>query len=93
MVYRSTGIDEAAEAAIAAAQKKKSVPIHSLSGAVEHALAHIEEAAIHDMPADQQRWFAIKIFERDEKALEQLGLSQDIINHITLPLRLILPAL
>ncbi|MBQ3499739.1 MAG: ferrous iron transport protein B [Clostridia bacterium] len=79
---KGTGIDEAAEAAIAAAQKKKSVPTHSFSGAVEHALAHIEEAAIHDMPADQQRWFAVKIFERDEKALEQLGLSQEIISHI-----------
>lgn len=79
---KGTGIEEAAEAAIAAAQKKKTLPTHSFSGAVEHALAHIEEAAIHDMPANQQRWYAIKIFERDEKALEQLGLSQDIINHI-----------
>ncbi len=79
---KGTGIDEAAEAAVAAAQKKKSVPTHSFSGAVEHALAHIEEAAIHDMPADQQRWYAIKIFERDEKALEQLGLSKEIISHI-----------
>ncbi len=79
---KGTGIDEAAEAAIAAAQKKKTVPTHSFSGAVEHALAHIEEAAIHDMPANQQRWYAIKIFERDEKALEQLGLSQNVISHI-----------
>ena len=79
---KSTGIEEAAEAAIAAAQKKKTVPTHSFSGAVEHALAHIEEAAIHDMPANQQRWYAIKIFERDEKALEQLGLSQTVISHI-----------
>ncbi len=79
---KGTGIDEAAEAAVAAAQKKKSVPTHSFSGAVEHALAHIEEAAIHDMPADQQRWYAIKIFERDEKALEQLALPPEIVNHI-----------
>ena len=79
---KGTGIEEAAEAAIAAAQKKKSVPTHSFSGAVEHALAHIEEAAIHDMPADQQRWFAVKIFERDKKALEQLGLSEQTISHI-----------
>ncbi len=79
---KGTGIEEAAEAAIAAAQKKKTLPTHSFSGAVEHALAHIEEAAIHDMPANQQRWYAIKIFERDEKALEQLGLSQETIGHI-----------
>ncbi len=79
---KGTGIDEAAEVAIAAAQKKKTVPTHSFSGAVEHALAHIEEAAIHDMPANQQRWYAIKIFERDEKALEQLGLSKETIGHI-----------
>ncbi len=79
---KNTGIDEAAEAAIAAARQKTKLPTHSFSGAVEHALAHIEEAAIHDMPASQQRWYAVKIFERDEKALEQLGLSQQVIAHI-----------
>ena len=79
---KGLGVDAAAEAAVAAAQKKKGVPTHSFSGAVEHALAHIEEAAIHDMPANQQRWYAIKIFERDEKALEQLGLTQQVIDHI-----------
>lgn len=79
---KNVGIEEAAEAAIAAAQLKKRVPKHSYSGAVEHALAHIEEAAIHNMPAEQQRWYAIKIFERDEKALEQLQLSEKVLSHI-----------
>ena len=79
---KNLGIEEAAEAAIAAAQLKKRVPKHSYSGAVEHALAHIEEAAIHNMPAEQQRWYAIKIFERDEKALEQLQLSEKVLSHI-----------
>ncbi len=79
---KNTGIEEAAEAAIAAAQLKKKVPSHSFSGAVEHALAHIEEAAIHNMPAEQQRWYAIKIFERDEKALAQLQLPAKTLSHI-----------
>ena len=79
---KGTGIMEAAEAAIQAAQGGKTVPQHSFSGVVEHALAHIEEAAVHNMPAEQQRWYAIKIFERDEKVLEQLKLSQSVLDHI-----------
>ncbi len=77
-----TGILEAAEEAIQAAKETKTVPQHSFSGEVEHALAHIEEAAIHDMPEEQQRWYAIKIFERDEKILEKLKLSKEKIEHI-----------
>ncbi|MBR6619579.1 MAG: ferrous iron transport protein B [Clostridia bacterium] len=79
---KNAGIDEAAEAAIAAAQIKKKVPTHSYSGEVEHVLAHIEEAAIHNMPAEKQRWYAIKIFERDQKALEELQLSEQVLSHI-----------
>ena len=79
---KNEGIMEAAEAAIKAAQGKKSVPMHTFSGAVEHALAHIEEAAIHDLPKEQQRWYAIKIFERDEKALEQLNIPEKTLAHI-----------
>lgn len=79
---KGTGIMEAAKAAIEAAESGKPVPMHSFSGAVEHAIAHIEEAAVHDMPEEQQRWYAVKIFERDDKVLEKLNISQDTLNHI-----------
>ena len=79
---KGTGITEAAEAAIAAAAGTKTVPQHSFSGCVEHAIAHIEEAALHDLPEEQQRWYAIKIFERDEKVLSGLSLSEEVKAHI-----------
>lgn len=79
---KGTGIMEAAEEAIRASQSTKTVPQHRFSGAVEHAIAHIEEAAVHGMPAEQQRWYAIKIFERDEKVLEQLQLDPAVLGHI-----------
>ena len=79
---KGTGIMEAAEAAIEAAQKGKTVPMHTFSGTVEHALAHIEEATVHNLPEEQQRWYAIKIFERDDKVLEQLKLDKEILAHI-----------
>lgn len=79
---KGDGIFEAAEAAIEAAQGKITVPMHTFSGAVEHALAHIEEAAVHDLPLERQRWYAIKIFERDEKALEQLKIPENTMAHI-----------
>lgn len=79
---KGNGVMEAAEAAIDAAKNAKTVPMHTFSGPVEHAIAHIEEAAVHDMPAEQQRWYAIKIFERDDKVLEQLKLSESTLNHI-----------
>ena len=79
---KGTGITEAAEAAIDAAKNGKTIPMHTFSGAVEHAIAHIEEAAIHSMPEEQQRWYAIKIFERDSKVLEQLNINQVVLDHI-----------
>ena len=79
---KGTGVMEAAEEAVKAAAGTKTVPQHSFSGVVEHALAHIEEAAVHGLPAEQQRWYAIKIFERDEKVLEQLKLDQAVLDHI-----------
>ncbi|MBR2499912.1 MAG: ferrous iron transport protein B [Clostridia bacterium] len=79
---KGDGIKEAAEAAIFAASEKNTVSFHGFSGVVEHAIAHIEEAAVHNMPEEQQRWYAIKIFERDEKALEKLALSDETISHI-----------
>ena len=79
---KGDGIAQAAEKAIEAAKNGKTVPMHTFNGAVEHALAHIEEAAVHDMPAEQQRWYAIKIFERDEKVLADLGLNAEVLSHI-----------
>lgn len=79
---KGTGIQEAAQAAVQAVQNGKPVPAHTFSGTVEHALAHIEEAAVHHLPAEQQRWYAIKIFERDQKVLEQLRLSEDVLAHL-----------
>ncbi|MBQ3416792.1 MAG: ferrous iron transporter B [Ruminococcus sp.] len=79
---KGKGIAEAAEAAIKAAEEKKPVPKHPFEGAVEHAIAHIEEACVHDLPEEQQRWYAVKIFERDEKVIEKLGLSEATLAHI-----------
>ena len=79
---KGTGVMEAAEAAIRAAKSTKTVPQHTFSGPVEHALAHIEEAALHDLPEEQQRWFAIKVFERDDKVLEQLNIPSETMAHI-----------
>ena len=79
---KGTGVMEAAEAAIDAAKNAKTVPQHTFSGPVEHAIAHIEEAVVHDLPEEQQRWYAIKVFERDDKVLEQLKLSGSTLQHI-----------
>ncbi|MDO4804559.1 MAG: ferrous iron transporter B [Lachnospiraceae bacterium] len=79
---KGDGIMEAAEAAVQAARNGKTVPLHTFSGPVEHAIAHIEEAVVHDLPEEQQRWYAIKIFERDDKVLEQLNIPADKMAHI-----------
>ena len=83
---KGTGVTEAAEAAIAAATTGKTVPMHTFSGPVEHTLAHIEEHALADLPEEQQRWYAVKLFERDSKAMEQLNLpanvAADVEQHI-----------
>ena len=79
---KGTGIAQAAQTAIDAAKGGKTIPQHSFCGAVEHALAHIEEAVIHDLPEEQQRWYAIKIFERDEKVLEKLNIPAKTLSHI-----------
>ena len=87
---KGEGIQEAADAAVAVAKegrKGKSHISHIFSGAVEHAIAHIEEAAVHNMPEEQQRWYAVKIFERDEKVLEQLKLDKKILEHIEFDIR------
>ncbi len=79
---KGDGIMQAADAAIDAAKNTKTLPMNIFTGVVEHTLAHIEEAAVHNMPQEQQRWYAIKIFERDDKVLAQLNLSDDIKKHI-----------
>ena len=79
---KGDGVMDAAEAAIRAAKGTKTVPMHTFSGPVEHAIAHIEEAAVHNMPEEQQRWYAIKIFERDDKVLAKLSIPTETMNHI-----------
>ena len=79
---KGDGVMEAAEAAVKAAEGAKTVPMHTFSGPVEHAIAHIEEAAVHNMPEEQQRWYAIKIFERDDKVLEKLTIPAETMQHI-----------
>ncbi len=79
---KGTGIMEAAETAIDAAKNSQTVPMHTFSGTVEHALAHIEEAAVHSLPEEQQRWYAVKLFERDDKVLEQIKLDKSVLEHI-----------
>lgn len=79
---KGTGVDAAAQAAIDAAKGGKKVPAHTFSGPVEHALAHIEEAVVHNLPEDMQRWYAIKVFERDKKVLEQLKIDASTLAHV-----------
>ena len=79
---KGTGVMEAAEAAIDAAKNGKTVPMHTFSGCVEHAIAHIEEAAVHNLPEEQQRWYAVKIFERDDKVLAGLQIDKQTMSHI-----------
>ncbi len=79
---KGDGVMDAAEAAIDAARNGRTVPMHTFSGPVEHAIAHIEEAAVHGLPEEQQRWYAIKIFERDDKVLKKLELKPDTMSHI-----------
>ncbi|MBQ1521399.1 MAG: ferrous iron transport protein B, partial [Erysipelotrichaceae bacterium] len=79
---KGTNVQQAAEAAVKAAKETKTVPMHTFSGPVEHALAHIEEITVHNLPEEQQRWYAIKLFERDEKVRAQLNLKAETIKHI-----------
>ena len=79
---KGTGVQEAAEAAIKAAKNTKTIPQHTFSGPVEHAIAHIEEAVVHNKPEEQQRWYAIKIFERDDKVLEKMNIPESTLKHV-----------
>ncbi len=79
---KGDGVMEAAAAAVESAKNGRTVPMHTFSGAVEHVIAHIEEAAVHNLPEERQRWYAIKLFERDEKVIEQLKLDKATVDHI-----------
>jgi len=80
---KNTGVTDAAAAAVLAAQsRERTMPQHHFSGSVEHAIAHIEEAVLHKFPEDRQRWYAIKLFERDEKIIKKLNISTEMIAHI-----------
>ena len=76
------GIMDAASAAVDAASGEKTIPQHGFSGPVEHVLAHIEEAVLHGLPEAQQRWYAVKLFERDEKIIAKLNLTTLQTDHI-----------
>ena len=84
---KGDGISEAIEEAVKVAQKGKPTHLHIFSGATEHALAHIEEATVHSMPEEQQRWYAVKIFERDEKVLEEIKISEQVRKHIEIDIK------
>ncbi|MCR5725151.1 MAG: ferrous iron transport protein B [Treponema sp.] len=79
---KGDGVMEAAEEAIKAASNTKTVPQHTFAGPVEHAIAHIEEAVVHNLPEEQQRWYAIKVFERDDKVLASLNIEKSTLEHI-----------
>ena len=79
---KGTGIMDAANATVAACTSTKTVPQHTFAGPVEHALAHIEEAVVHNMPEEQQRWYAVKVFERDDKVLAQLNIPKAVLDHV-----------
>ena len=80
---KGDGVMEAAQRAVQLARSgKKTIPQHRFAGSIEHALAHIEEVVLHDMPEERQRWFAVKIFERDERIIEKLNIPKDKLAHI-----------
>ena len=80
---RGEGIDQLAQRAVAIARgKKKNQPAHRFDGCVEHALTHIEEAIAGRVDESMERWYAVKLFERDEKVRESLNLDPALIRHI-----------
>ena len=86
---KGNGCIEAAKAAVELAKNGKPMLYrHRFNSSVEHTLAHIEEAAIHSLPEEKQRWYSVKIFERDSKSIEQLKqvegieISKEILAHI-----------
>ncbi|MGN0461844.1 MAG: ferrous iron transporter B [Ruminococcus sp.] len=86
---KGKGISEVVETAVSVAKKTPCEPLHTFSGLVEHTLAHIEEAALHHMPEEKQRWYAIKLFEGDEKVLKQINLPDEVLRHIKQDIKLV----
>ena len=79
---KGSGVMEAAGMAAGAAGRRASAPPHRFTDGVERALDRIEELALHHLPEDRRRWYAIKVFERDEKVRAQLALDREIIDCI-----------
>ncbi|MBQ9736488.1 MAG: ferrous iron transport protein B [Clostridia bacterium] len=79
---KGTGIEEAASVAIEEAKRGRLLPGHIFSGEIEHVLAHIEEAVLHELPEEEQRFYAIKLFERDSRVIEKLALPKERLAHI-----------
>ena len=79
---KKRGIDDLIKKALEEAAQGEKAPAHTFTGPVEHALAHIEEARLHDLPEAKQRWYAIKIFERDKKAMRDLHIDSATMAHI-----------
>ena len=90
---KGAGIVEAAEAVVDAAKNGKAVAMHTFSDTVEHALTHIEKTIVHNLPEEQQRWYAIKIFERDEKVLGQIKLDKAVLDRIEADIKAVEDAL
>lgn len=84
---KNDGIERAADVAVEKAKEGEPVPPVLFSGAVEHALAHIEEATVHHMPEDQQRWYSVKIFERDKRVIEKLSIDPAVREHIEVDIK------
>ena len=80
---KGEGTEAAAKAAVAAAKAAKTGELpHVFTGSVEHAIAHIEESIQGKVDDRFLRWYAVKLFERDEKVLEELKLEKALVDHI-----------
>ena len=80
---KGEGIVEAANEAVKLAGTKKAAPKHSFDAKVERALDDITSIALGSVDESQKRWFAIKLFENDEKVAEKLNLSSNILKEIS----------
>ena len=80
---KGEGTEAAAKAAVAAAKATKAAELpHVFTGSVEHAIAHIEESIQGKVDDRFLRWYAVKLFERDEKVMDELKLDKSLIDHI-----------
>ena len=80
---KGEGCRQAAEQAVAAAKAARTGELpHVFTGSVEHAIAHIEESIQGKVDARFLRWYAVKLFERDEKVQEELALDKELLAHI-----------